>query len=481
MSHSKKSKLKVVPVQRYNRAKYPSFNDPNPIDHPDTLPYPFSEKVFKMLCSMGFTGALLLSSPDEAEAINPEVISLEERDTIGNPFTEEMTGLPFRPASFGTGLPSRLRREDAIGVINRVFREEGISLDSMVNIEKDGVIVTADGYNEEMKLGYVYIDYMRLGKDARINNRNTYQEKKFNDEYVPNRRDEDLEYYTDKKSYAYKRISKETKPQSKNFIKFIDEIYPTLNPSYQKANLKKQYLIFSIRNELEKVEKVYPKFSANVFEYTEDTTNFNTTKLEKYLFTLQVLRQINGSREKMRDSPLVNELIKSIDQPDKKWEKQMNNIYILFGLESVASNAKNDKLQKLIEEAFITSGEARQETFKRIESVVDFMRVDLSEVKNIAAAADQNKYFLAPISQRDPRLTYMQDYRSQPSPERIKQLQERLGKETDQAKKERLQQMIDEQTLLLNEEKVDPKEKPLKLLEEQVRNYIHWAKSQMGY
>ena len=148
MKNSKKSKLKVTPVKRYNRAKYPRFDDPNPVDHPDTLPYPFSEKVIKILCGMGFTGALILSSPDEAEVFTPEVISLKKRDTTANPFTEKMTGLPYMPASFGTGLPSRLRREDAIGVINRVFREEGVSLDKMFDVKKDGVVVTADGYND---------------------------------------------------------------------------------------------------------------------------------------------------------------------------------------------------------------------------------------------------------------------------------------------------------------------------------------------
>ena len=94
MKNSKKSKLKVTPVKRYNRAKYPRFDDPNPVDHPDTLPYPFSEKVIKILCGMGL-GVLLLNSPDEPLDFVPEIFTLEKRDSTSNPFSDKMIGLPY--------------------------------------------------------------------------------------------------------------------------------------------------------------------------------------------------------------------------------------------------------------------------------------------------------------------------------------------------------------------------------------------------
>ena len=484
MIYPKKSNLKVTPVKRYNRAKYPAFDDPNPLDHPDTLPYPFSEKVFKILCSMGFTGALLLSSPEDAEAITPEVISLTEQDSLENPFTEQMTGLPFRPASFGTGLPSRLGREESIDVINRVFREEGIVLDSMVNLEKDGVVVKADGFNKEKKIGYVYIGYNRIGEGTMINNYNYYKTRKFNDEYVTPKRNNNVEKYVDKNGYVYKYLKKEKTAYHLAFLKFIDEVYPTLPPAKQLYTLESQYLIFTIQGQLENISESYPDFSTAIQEYIAGTEQLSNIKLEKKLTTLGILRRVKGSFPNLTESVLVKDFIASHDQSEKEWSVYYNNIQVLLDYKRLANNENNDKLLKLIEQAFMESGEAQQRTFTAINCEVDLIKVDLSEVKNIASAADEKKYFLAPISHRDPRLTYHHGY-MRVSPENIKRLiaqfETQLETETDDKLRAELEKEIERFNKMLNEKQVDPKERPLKLLEEQVRNYIHWAKSQSGY
>ncbi len=480
MSHSKKSKLKVVPVKRYNRAKYPSFHDPNPIDHPDTLPYPFSEKVFKMLCTMGFTGALLLSSPDEAEAAATEDISLEKRDTMVNPFTEKMTGLPYMPASFGTGLPSRLRREESIAVINRVFREEGVELDSMVNFEKDGVTVTANGYNEEMKLGYVYIGYNRYGEGTIRNNGRMNKKWEFNETYKPKMHYPSPNKYKNKNKYSYKSLVKEDKPQNKSFVYFIDNVYPTLGSLQKKNRFERAYLTFKIHNELDKIAPKYPVYVADIRKSMENPDRINFGKLEKIYFTLGILRQTGGTFPEYTESEMVRELIRTVDQSDKKWGKQMNNIHVLIGLKRVADNEKNTALLKLIKASFAKSGKAQQDIFKEIESTLDFLKIDLWEIQRIDIAAEQNRYFLAPISQRDYRFTY-KNFSRTISKEDIKIIEEQIDKITDPVKRENRRKWIERKKKKLTDNPLDPKTKSLKLLEEQVRNYIHWAKSQMGY
>ncbi len=493
MSHSKKNKLKVTPVKRYKVAKYPSFDDPNPLEHPDTLPYPFSENAFKLLCGLGFTGALLLGCTEETGKVYSEFISLVKRDTTtGNPFTKEMTGLPYMPASFGTGLPSRVRREDAIGVINRVFREEGIVLESMVDVEKDGVVVTADGYNEEMQLGYVFIDYGRLGEGTVLGNGFSRKERKFNDNSKKETRYPNIKNYKDKEGSNYKHLVKKDTPQNKAFIDFIDETYPTLASSEKETRFKKAYLIYRIYNVLEKIASLYPAYTTYLRQSIEEPDRFNLGKLEKILSTVYALQQVEAVFPKLTKSVLVTELISSIDQSDERWNKQINNLYLLIylnkqinnpyklrRLKNVVRNAQNDRLEQLIETVFTKSGIAQQEVFREIEHMLDFMKIDISEVKNIVAAADEKEYFLAPISQRDPRLIYYSSYR--PTENQVKKFEQRFEKETNPKKKKILRKRLEEMKLRMKEKKIDPREKTLKMLEDQVRKYIHWSKGQMGY
>ncbi len=48
-----KSKLQIRPVHQYRTPRYPAWNDPNPLDHPDALPFPFSQRVLSWILSSG--------------------------------------------------------------------------------------------------------------------------------------------------------------------------------------------------------------------------------------------------------------------------------------------------------------------------------------------------------------------------------------------------------------------------------------------
>lgn len=481
MKKKVKSSLKVTPVKRYKTAKYPGFNDPNPLDHPDTLPYPFSEKVLKLLCTMGFTGALLLGSPEESEAAAPDVISLAEQDSLQNPFTEKMSGLPYRPASFGTGLPSRLRREESIAVIDRVFREEGIALDSMVNIEENGVVVTADRYNKDLKLGYIFMDYSRFGEGTMITSRTDLLPLKFNEKYkVRKGQYNHLNGYLDKGKYSYKNLSKKGLPPHMAFKKFIDDIYPNLDVSIREQTFINQYLIFSMRIQLAHIETDYPDFTEQLIQYFDSADDYSFEKLERLNVTLSVLKQVKQYFGDKADSAFVKELLATIDESEKKWRIATNNMYVLFNRKRLAKNTESTALNELLHQAFTETGKEQQKIFTAIDCEVDLIKVDMSELKSILSAADQNEYFLAPISQRDHRFSYRSMfYRS--SPEEIKQMEERLKTATDPIRQKQLKRHIEQQKAMLAKKEPTPREKTLIELETQVRNYIHWAKTQIGY
>jgi len=151
----KKSNLIVRPLRRYPAPRYPSHTDPNPLDHPASLPYPFSQRVLSWALATGLvTGAGTLSSQTPSPAENAP----------HNPFTLPNIGLPYMPISFGTGLPDRLDEKEIRTAIENGFSAEGITLQKQqVWQGKMGEIVL-DGYNADTKIGYVILGYRRLGE-----------------------------------------------------------------------------------------------------------------------------------------------------------------------------------------------------------------------------------------------------------------------------------------------------------------------------
>ena len=97
-------KLKVQPIRKYKTPKYPSHLDKNPIDHPETLPYPFKEKMLHGLFIMGLVAT-------------PYGFAVENNPNVENPFPFQKTGLPHMSAMFGTGLPEHLSSKEARSTI----------------------------------------------------------------------------------------------------------------------------------------------------------------------------------------------------------------------------------------------------------------------------------------------------------------------------------------------------------------------------
>ena len=116
----KKSPLKVQPARKIYHPKYPSFQDKNPLLFPETRPYPFSMKFMNWVSTGGLASIMLLG--------NSNVIGQTTPDSLYNPFPLENAHVPYRPVSFGTGMPQRLKSEEAVQVILKAFAESGITL-----------------------------------------------------------------------------------------------------------------------------------------------------------------------------------------------------------------------------------------------------------------------------------------------------------------------------------------------------------------
>jgi len=176
----KKNALTVKPLRRYNTPVYPSYLDKNPIEHPDTLPYPFTYKALQALAAAGIlVGASCTPTKnitDNSPDIQPELVAqdssvfktsgestVQEQNSLFNPFTFKRLSVPFMTAMFGTGMPERLKSNEARTVINRVFEEEGINLEKNYYYKKDSIKVILDGFDADLNIGYVWVDWDKIG------------------------------------------------------------------------------------------------------------------------------------------------------------------------------------------------------------------------------------------------------------------------------------------------------------------------------
>lgn len=145
------SKLKVSPLKNYSTPKYPSHKEKNPLYHDYKREQGNLAYYSMALC--GVIGLFSFSSAKKGE--KPEM-----------PIKFSDLGFPHTYASYGTGLPSRLEREKAVAIIDAVFKANGIKLKKEVPVSKEGVKLTATGFNQEKNVGYVWLDYKTVAHDG---------------------------------------------------------------------------------------------------------------------------------------------------------------------------------------------------------------------------------------------------------------------------------------------------------------------------
>jgi hypothetical protein len=162
--------LEVKPVIKYRAPKYPSHADPDPTRFPHRIPFPFRRELLSAFAAMGTSGCIA-EMPAELEIRpidpQPKTEPINARAFTGpNPFTESHSGLPHHASPYGTGQPAYMTEKIAREIIDRVFREEGFSLEGPVAYEREGVALIADGYDRNARVGYVFASWNELDKDA---------------------------------------------------------------------------------------------------------------------------------------------------------------------------------------------------------------------------------------------------------------------------------------------------------------------------
>jgi len=475
----KKNTLKVKPLRKYNTPVYPSYLDKNPIDHPDTLPYPFSYKALQALTAAGIlvgvscnttktsndsTTSVQPTRTEQGPVTNlPTTNSDAPQDSLSNPFSFESMGVPFMPAMFGTGMPSRLTSEEARETINRVFREEGIKLKSNYKYKQTDLNVTLDGYDANQKIGYVWVDYSKMSAGMV-------------DGWVVspyrNHHDAEIAIILDEKKYVTNSIDflqsminnglseEEDKDLVAAYSKRFHQVDLLTNEDDKLATYKELYLDMFIQKE--QISKKSRLFLTH--KITESSTN---KEKETACMNWIMRKNYDQNTQKVPNKETFDKIFNSIIEIDDLRLKDKR-----FRALSTFITLAHDNPPKRF---FTTDVQQMEQNIRDYSTGTFDGAITLSEAKKLDTLPDLNDDFIAPISQRDPRFQYYYNMETRLTKEEEEQL-EKIKASGTQEEYEKAQ--IE---LLNNDEIISPELSALKALENQVRQYIRWAKQQGGY
>ena len=469
MKH-KKSLLKINPVKRYSVAKYPSYSDPNPIDHPETLPYPFKEKLMNALMATGLAGSLaFMSASNGTQEIDKTAMT--QQDSLINPFPFVMTGLPYQPPSYGTGLPSRIQAEEARRVIEEAFEKEGVELQKNYPVNKDGVKVTTNGYNEDLKIGYIWMDWDNLKRGDGIV---TYRGKRFSETQDGDERQHHvLDRFSQRIAFPKNIINefKNTKQNwKKKYGKQLEEIYSEGQPLSKQDSIQFQqiYLTYLVKNSIKHTnQKELAAFGNQVLEIINDQEKLKQTLR---FFDMETVLHMLHYGNRLDKDVIAQILMDKVNQSSQQeWNKllvRLSNIISFYSQRNTPLEIKNK-----IEKSFDLPKKERADTWDEILEVYDFKTISIKEVKGLEYYADNLKQdFIAPISQYDNRHAYSIWGREMDA-ETLKKIEETETREEKwKIRQEHNQKSINK-----------AHSQKLSELENQVRQYIRWAKSQQGF
>lgn len=442
-----KKQLEIKPVLRYSKAKYPRYSDPTPLDDPQALPYPFSQRMLEWAMTLGLLGATACQG---------------EAQEIANTFTFDKTGLPFVPAMFGTGLPDRLTGKEMREVVLRICQEEDLSIKEKVPWTHSDthfkMVFPITVFDVEKKIGFAILD------------RGNTDENSIIDETFNRRPEATLD--ATQLEWMWRQFA-EGNPEF-SLLGWLNLEKQAFWSKDEKAFYKLfNKATFSGLSEKEQEERkwlFYKILFKNQFKHEVARTFFNKPDIEKALkeenwVALQQALDLNFFIS------LLNELVNQ-----KEWKPKVMEQYIADQQAWLAENPGEQSnvtniLAELKNPFFIdpTVKTALQTLFKdytlgwkeilsNVREKYQDSRFSLEEIKALDYWAEEKELFVAPVSFEDDRFKYFYT-------EKELMKNEEISKDSTE----------------LQHAKMMTKEAALKRLEESLRMYIRWAKHQGQY
>ncbi len=452
-----KKSLEIKPLRRYSTPKYPAYTDPNPLDHPESVPFPFSQRLLQWAMATGLVGMTACQNHAQESPV-----------VIANTFTFGKTGLPYMPAIFGTGLPDRLTSKEIREVVLRSCREEGLNIEENIIWQvsaNNSIGFPVDIFDKSKKIGFAILDYDNT--DNSVISRGFYRSHRYrliNYNFLS----------TEWTSFAYGGI-----PQG--------GMHGWLNMDKQASWSQEERTFFSMFtkatfSELSEDEQealswlFYPMFIKNSFGGENQPVLYHKEAIYK-----AIADRDSKALETALDTRAFIEAVHNVIAPEK-WSKNARDRYI-DAYQVHLNNSNIDTTSYLLEALLGLPREidySRDNDVKNVKEKItaifqsyrpdwpqaltdawrnyEHTRFHLDEVKQLDQLAEDKTVFVAPVSFQDRRITYYYT-------------EEELKKEPESPDKSDYQKEMEAMT----------KEAALKKLEEDLRMYIRWATYQGRY
>lgn len=442
-----KKQLEIKPVRRYHKAKYPAYTDPNPLETPQALPYPFSQRMLEWAMGIGLLGATACQGYAQE---------------ISNTFRFDQTGLPFMPAVYGTGLPDRLPGKEIREIVLRISKEEGLKVKEdvpwkyMDNHYK--MLFPISVFDEEKKIGFAILDRDNIDRESLV----------------------------DPAFYAYDK-----KPL---FFPLLEALWRQFSDGDPNFSLR-DWLDIRKQEHWNKEEKAFYQL------FTKATFSGLSKKEEEsgrwIFYKILIKHYYEDYREKKwYNKPAIEKAIDEKNEPalqqaleldifiellhefvgEKDWKEKVVGRYIAEQREWLAQNpgqASNATIRLMrLKDSFFIDAEVKKslqalfddykpqwkEILWDVYEQFQDSRFSLDEIKAMDYWAEEKQVFVAPISFQDDRFAFFYT---------PKELAEIIGLPVDSTEPKEI--------------KKPTKDDAIKRLETSLRSYIHWAKLQGGY
>ena len=395
-----KKPLKVEPARRVYKPKYPSYADKNPLLYPETRPYPFSHKFIKWASTGGLASIMLFSGS--------ELLGQTQTDSLYNPFPLENARVPYQPVSFGTGMPERIRSEDAIKAIRKAFSESGVQLDENVWMDDGSVSLYLDGYSKEDEIGFVFMNYTNM--DETFVNGRSYDRKKKTLRKIKLNLKKDLELHKTNVNGYFQRFVKNKDKYVKGVTRF--------NITKAAANFSNQLAELEPKNESEAIFNTYHlqytieharEDLVNKPEPVQDMIQYIDNRFDDGLEKVVLIRKAGSfKRENFHTDAFYSTVIEKFNDikgagSDKDFIKKYMTLYELFHYESGKYFLKRDEHYLAIKVEIMKDYPIEKwfEKANKLDAYKEQKFMSLNEVKKLDKRNKKGKQFIAPISSRD--------------------------------------------------------------------------------
>ena len=391
-----KKPLKVKATRRIYHPKYPSFVDKNPLLHPETRPYPFTHKFIRWASTGGLASIMLFSGN--------ELLGQSQQDSLYNPFPLGRMGVPYQPVSFGTGLPERLKSEEAIQAIRNAFADSGIQLDEDVWLKDKNIGVHLDGYSHKDEIGFLFIDHTNMDDSFIIQNENRKKGHHFSEQvdwYVDHRTEEFIRFINNKDRFISQLIGYKNQGAKKRYTDQLIELDAQQENEEFFNNYHLEYNLNTHREKAKKQEDLIKEIFQHIDERFDDSP-------EKKI----LLDYTPGFKKSQYvTTEFHSEISKALRtvMGIKSDEKFIKNYFII--IEFLAYNNGSYSLNRdanYLELKFdIMASFPLKEWLNNKETLDEYhdkIFVSLDEAQRINNNNKNGTQFIAPISLRDPRM-----------------------------------------------------------------------------